>query len=129
MMAWMFSLVGFVDYSFEHIVVPAHRIPVCHEAVQAWAASDAATLADAMRSCHHDFDFGDSGDLELTCIRLEVWWPELESLYQLLAPFMQAEGKVYCSDEENRHICYHFRQSRVYRIEGRVVFDGPRLKL
>lgn len=122
-------LVGFVDYGFAHVVIPSAAVTACHAAIEEWAGSRFGHLVDALDKHYHWFELSGDGTLRLDWIKLDTCWSDLERFYKLLAPFIARGGLVWCADEEQHHLCYQFKNSRVYRVEGRIVYDGNAIEL
>ena len=125
----MGRLIGFVDYAFNGVAIPASRTATCYAAVKVWAHRSYADLTAALKAHHHEFTLREAGGLNLTWIDLDTEWGPLESFYKLIAPFVLPEGEIYCVDEEQQHICYRFQHSQVFRIRGRVTYDGAAIPM
>lgn len=122
-------LIGFVDYGIDRVIIPPTAVGACHAAMEAWTGSRFDGLIDALDAHYHRFELSPDDSLRLDWIKLETEWPDLERLYRFLAPFVLPGGFVWCADEEQRHICYQFKHSCVYRVEGRVVYDDRATEL
>ena len=125
----MTRFIGFVDYAFDGVLIPANRMEACYAGIQAWSDTSYCSLAEGLETCRHEFKYREGAGLQLTWIHLDTEWDLLEPFYQFLAPFVLPGGEVRCTDEEQQQICYRFQDGRVLRIRGRVVFDGMAVAL
>lgn len=125
----MVGLIGFVDYTFENLAIPAHHVGACHAALEAHGGRRYVNLRDGLRRHYHDFFGPNAAGLRLEWIALDVWWCGLEPLYRRLAPFVQTGGRIYCVDEEANHVGYMFDDGAIRRVQGRVIYDGRPVEL
>lgn len=125
----MSDLIGFVDYGFEDVIIPPAASMACLAAIQRWSGCRFDGLIGALDGHHHLFEPTADGALRLDWIKLDAEWPDLERFYKVLAPFLLPGGLVWCADEEQHHLCYQFTRSRVFRVEGRVIYDGRSMEL
>ena len=93
----------------------------------AWVDIDslvgATTLKDALRAWRYNAVANEDGSVEVDYFRGEKLGDD-SVLWKALAPFVDPEGVIYCTGEDDFHWKWTFKGGSFKEVSGKIVYEG-----